>query len=404
VTVRRSLVCRTMATMLAVVLALGVGCAAPAVALGATAAPAGTSGGGTSGESPAPMTVHEAVDLALAQNPALAQALAARRKADLTCWATDEMITPLKRYVSCYRLVLLPGEPPTGDLGAVDTLLVLRQAEAGRAIAHWAADYARESLRLQAVTAFYGVLKAEKLHDISAQALERAVSQLAMAISMRDAGVATQKDVLDAEVGVANAEAARSSATGVLEQARMGFNQALGRPLTTAVVLRGDLAYTALDLGRIDLAADVAWALERGFEVRQAQETLNVAEYDLGLTHDYPASNYDREIAAAARDEAAQGLTLAQQAAEFGVRAACLALVDAQARVECRQRAVAAAQEAARLSELRYQNGMATSLEVSTAQLALSQADAQLVEAMYDHRLAQLQLHFASGKSLVGAP
>jgi len=392
--VRRSSLCRIMATMLAVVLAFGFGCAGPAVALAA----------GTGGGEMAPMTVQEAIDLALAQNPALAQALAARRKADLTYWATDEMITPLKRYVGCYRLVLVPGEPPTGDLGAMDTLLVLRQAEAGRAIAHWAADYARESLRLQAVTAFYGVLKAEKLHDISAQALERARSQLAMAISMRDAGVATQKDVLDAEVGVANAEAARSSATGLLEQARMGLNQVLGRPLTTAAALCGDLAYTALDLGRIDLAADVAWALERGFEVRQAQEALEVAAYDLELTRDYPASTYDREIAAAARDEAAQGLALARQAAEFGVRAAYLALVDAQARVEACQRAVAAAREAARLSELRYQNGMATSLEVSTAQLALSQADAQLVQAMYDHRLAQLQLHFASGRSLVGAP
>lgn len=380
---------RVMAVVLAALVAWS---AAAALAGPAWAADPAT---GAAGE--APLTLDQAMDIALAQNPALAQAAAARQRADLAYWAAEDSLTPFKGPGLPYRAT---GAEPA----AVNVHLVLRQLDAARDIARWGADYARETVRLQTATAFYGVLKAQSMHDVAAQALERARAQCAVAASMRDAGMAAHKDVLDAEVGVASAEAGLSAARGGLEMARMALNLALGRSLTLPVAVSGDLTYKPIDLGGLDVGAYVEWALLRKFEVRQAQSALDVAQCDVKLTKDFQAIDYDRSLAAAALEEARQGLIVRQQAAEFSVRSAYLALVEAQSRVEACQRQVAAAQEAARLSSLRYQNGMATSLEVTSAELLASQADSQLIQAMYDHRLAQFELRFVSGKSLALAP
>jgi outer membrane protein TolC len=61
---------------------------------------------------------------------------------------------------------------------------------------------------------------------------------------------------------------------------------------------------------------------------------------------------------------------------------------------------VTQAEEALRIARVRFQAGMATGVEVTDAEVALTQAKTNQVNAEYDYLLAQAKLEKAIGKLL----
>ena len=82
---------------------------------------------------------------------------------------------------------------------------------------------------------------------------------------------------------------------------------------------------------------------------------------------------------------------------ELGVRQARAGLVNALTALNGRREAVDLAEEAHRLAVVRLENGMATPVERLAAELALTEARGQMVEALYGCNLAAANLKLAVG-------
>ncbi len=81
------------------------------------------------------------------------------------------------------------------------------------------------------------------------------------------------------------------------------------------------------------------------------------------------------------------------------MRQAVLARTQARDTLGSQEKNVEQAREAVRIAELNYAEGLATNLDVSTAQVALSQARTNYSQALYDCVISQAQLEKAVGRS-----
>ncbi|HMA53073.1 MAG TPA: TolC family protein, partial [Acidobacteriota bacterium] len=81
------------------------------------------------------------------------------------------------------------------------------------------------------------------------------------------------------------------------------------------------------------------------------------------------------------------------------VRRAVLERNQARETLLSQEKNVEQAREAVRIAELNYAEGLATNLDVSTAQVALSQARTNHSQALYDCVISQAQLEKAVGRS-----
>jgi outer membrane protein TolC len=102
--------------------------------------------------------------------------------------------------------------------------------------------------------------------------------------------------------------------------------------------------------------------------------------------------------AEAGRDVAAAGLEQARQLVGQNVRRALAVLRQAQYNRQTTAANVQQAQEALRIAQVRYQAGVSTNVEVTDAQVALTQAQTNQVNAEYDYLDAETGLAGALGR------
>lgn len=79
------------------------------------------------------------------------------------------------------------------------------------------------------------------------------------------------------------------------------------------------------------------------------------------------------------------------------VQESILNLRQARESLQSQEKNVEQAREAVRIAELNFAEGLATNLDVSSAQVALSQARTNLSQALYDYAIALAQIEKAVG-------
>jgi len=79
------------------------------------------------------------------------------------------------------------------------------------------------------------------------------------------------------------------------------------------------------------------------------------------------------------------------------VRRACLDLKEAKAIIDCQKDNIEEAKEALRISEISYDNGEGTNLDILDAQVSLSQIEKNLSEGIYDYLMAKAYLDRTMG-------
>ena len=102
-----------------------------------------------------------------------------------------------------------------------------------------------------------------------------------------------------------------------------------------------------------------------------------------------------------ARADVATAETNRRQAVDvvnLDVRTAYLNLLQSRDRVAVANQALSEAVESFRLARVRYTNGVSTLVEVSDAQNALTQAENNQVNALYDYNNARASLDKAAGR------
>jgi outer membrane protein len=287
-----------------------------------------------------------------------------------------------------------------------------------------------------AKTAFYGCLLAKEFVKVAEEAVDVAEKHLDNVKSLYEVGMASKFDLLRSEVQVANLKPQLIKARNSLEIAKLGLKTLLGIDLSQSLEIKGEFVYEASEP---DLEECLAKALRNRPEVGQlnyqkqvAEETVKLARaanlptiaisgtynfwadrlsfkkdtwqsfYAVNLVLDIPIFNGFSASARVAQSKALiRELELTRKGLEetvgFEVREAILNLREAKESLLSQEKNVEQAQESLRIAELNFSEGLATTLDVSSAQAALSQAKTNYTQALYDYVVSLAQLDKAMG-------
>ena len=269
-----------------------------------------------------------------------------------------------------------------------------------------------------------------RLIRVQLQALERAELNLKSARGFFEVGTRPKSDVTRAEVDVANARLAVIQARNAERVARVALNTAMGIAADTPTQVRDNLFYQKAEFDRRQLFAealarrpeykqdqlrvDAAAAFVRqtlrnffpdvtagGFYGAQRADMNEVWELNIGLTWSIfdGGNRVARYREARAAYEAAQARVKARELdISREVEQAQLTLAETEERIQAAQALVASAQENFRLAQGRFDAGVGTILELTDAQLALTQAQNTEAQALADHRIAVARLERAIGR------
>ncbi|MDO8793445.1 MAG: TolC family protein [Vicinamibacterales bacterium] len=318
---------------------------------------------------------------------------------------------------------------------------------AAQRIAREFLDVARLGLReqlaeieLQVRSAYVRARLAQEFETIAQAAVAQAVEFFAQEQLRLTAGLASELEVLRADVTLANLRPQLVQARNSAELAELDLKRLIDLPLTQAVRLVTPLAVTAeqLDTTTVDVQLLVAQraairAAERQVAIREQQVRIARAAYlpSAGLRVNYgrqifPNGAFDfrgqdwrtdfsatvalqipifsgfrrqAEVAQAQVQLEQERLRLLQlrESVQLQYQQALGERQRAAASISARRRTVDQAQRVHNLTVLRYDRGLATQLDVSDARLALLQARTNLAQAMADYLIAQAEVARALG-------
>jgi outer membrane protein len=288
----------------------------------------------------------------------------------------------------------------------------------------------RQLISLAVKEAYTNILFAQRLIRVQQQAVERAELNLKSARGFFDVGTRPRSDVARAEVDVANARVDLIRARNAERLARVALNTAMGIEIDTPTQVQDNLVYEPVSLDRAQIRAE---ALRERPEYRQVKLQVEAAEAverqafrnffpDVtgsgtyggireelaevwSLTLSLTWTMYDGGGRVARYREARANVDGARSRVRVleldllrEVEQTQITIEEAQERLQAAQTAVVSAQENFRLAQGRFDAGVGTILELTDAQLALTQAQNVEAQALADYRIALYRLDRARGR------
>lgn len=403
---------------------------------------------------PQPLTLKDAIRVALQRHPSVAiaknqveQARARQLRAEARYFPT---ISPSVNYINQQTRTALPGfgtrigkiDETRSDIALRQTVFDSGQRDIAAAQARRSLEAAEQGYReaiqqkvLSVTTAYYELLRRRALLRVAEANVERAQQTVDVVRAQVEVGVAAQKDVLQAEAELANAQVGLIQARNQVRLAEANLRSELGVgqevPLQTAEV--GDKEAEALaPLMSLEEYLQQAWKQRPDLQRQRANNeiqrlNLRLAQIEAGLQVQsdftygrridpdpgdtrsfsivvtYPL--FDGGAARAAVRESRAAYESAQQQMEqlqLGVRLeveqAYLSRAEAQERLSAARKALEAARVNYEAALESRREGVSSLIEVINAQVALVNAETNYVQAIYDLLAAEARLQRAIGK------
>jgi outer membrane protein len=292
---------------------------------------------------------------------------------------------------------------------------------------------------LQDVTvAYFNILKAQRIREVALQSLEQLKAHRDIAQNFFTVGLIPKNDLLTSEVQTANGQQMLLRAENDLELARSRFNTLLRRSVDAPVEVEDILEYKPFhrdlvdcqktaEAGRSDIKAYALKVNQTGKQVDLARSeyfpTVSlVGNYSkFGEGPDLAGSRYqDQEnwyVLAVAnwtfwewgrtghrvdaglsrKSQVSDALQSIQDRSALEVKSSYLDLKEAEKRISVARQAVEQAEENFRITEERYQEHVATSIDVIDAQTLLTRAKSDHTNALSDYNIAYARLERAMG-------
>jgi len=292
----------------------------------------------------------------------------------------------------------------------------------------------RQEVALNVKNSFYNLLRAQAFVGVNEAAIAQSTELLRVTQAQKNAGVASEFDVLRAITQLDNNRQALISSRNQVAIAKNALANLIGLDPSTPV----NPAIPVIPAPEnLDEAALIAVALTRRPEYLQADTNIikaarnvrlsrrnlepaitasitgaynivdpgfgdrSTATAGLALSVPLDDGGATRAAVAAARSDE-RGALIQKDQFVRGIKAevqqAIIATRDATERQAAAAETVTQAREALRLSNVRFQAGVSTQLEVNDSQTALTQAETNLVNAQYDYLGALARLARATGE------
>jgi len=312
----------------------------------------------------------------------------------------------------------------------------LTRSAAGLDSAHAGELAARFNTAMQTESTYYAVLAGAELDRVASERLRRARQQLAIARARVTSGAAVSTDSLNLRLEMTRAEVGALVQASSLRLARLQLGRKVGasgpvdavpldsQPMPELPLSRADAITQASVQGpqyRIaaarERAASAIYRSQLGSYLPKATLTFNAfaadtmfypkffkqtsfvlgislpiwnnGQRELGLSR----ARVNRDVARAFREDMDRGV-------QHDVTAAYDRYVTARASAALAEQGLAVAKESFRVQQTRYSSGATTILDLLDAEVNLSQAEADLVQARYGSRLALAGLESILGKRL----
>lgn len=284
--------------------------------------------------------------------------------------------------------------------------------------------------------AFFGVLLAHEFVAVAEEAVSVAEKHLHNVKSLYEVGMASKFDLLRSEVQLANLKPQQIRAKNSLKVAELSLKALLGLDLSLPVDIQGELTYDPFDP---NLEEALTSALIKRPEIQQlnyqklmAGEMLKISKasrypsvavqgayniwadrltfkeedwqsyYSVNLALSVPIfSGFIAGAQIAKSKSLIKEIEFSQKGLRdmirFEVRQAVLKLSEARESLLSQEKNVEQALESLRIAELNFSEGLATTLDVSSVQAALTQAKTNYSQALYDYVMAKAELDKAIG-------
>jgi outer membrane protein len=294
----------------------------------------------------------------------------------------------------------------------------------------------RQEIIAEVTKAYYGVLTTREFIQVAEEALSTAQEQQQVVQKRLDAGTVSEFDLLRTQVQVANTKPQVEKAHDGYEMALLALKNLIAVPLDSQIDLTGSLSYEPVS---VDVKSATETAIANRPDLKSLADQKRALEYTLAIaraglrpnlslaaSYEYKNPNVDEEVkwgssiaasvilftplfdgfsTSGKVAQAASGVRqvdIAQKQAREGVSlevsSAVLALKLAQANIQSQRENVDLAKESLRIGKVRYESGLITNLEVLDAELALTQAETNYLQALYDYQTARVNLEKAMGK------
>jgi outer membrane protein len=299
----------------------------------------------------------------------------------------------------------------------------------------------QEDVTLQVKKAFYGVLLMQKLVEANQQGLNVVKANYENVQAQYRHGTAAEFDLLRAEVQLANTEPLLISAENSRLLAANALKSLLAIPLETEMRIEGTFTYQEVDsssllAGRRTAIASNPLLLQLGLQESMLEQNISIESSNLwptlaligsyqwqsqdnsyrfrnynwantlsvGLNVSFPLfdgfrtnarveqASVDRQKVHIAKLKAEEGMKIQVQAAE-------LKMAEARKRIRGQEKNIEQAEKAVRIAETRYKNGVGTQLELLDTQVAMTRAQTNYAQAIYDYLVARAEWQYAVGSA-----
>lgn len=321
------------------------------------------------------LTLEEAISLAEENNYTLRLAEIAKRKAYIEAeqaGSLSKVSVAAERFSSSTQLSKYANE---------------KIKENGVFIANKTYEVTKEQVKLLVKKKYFTVLQDWDIVKVDEAALERANKQLENAKASFGVGTVAKTDVLAAEAGVAQAKAALTSAKNDYEVAVIDLKRTIGLDLDVNINLTSTVNYEPME--EINLDDVIRESMKIRLDILKNSATLDNANLKYKALSDYIPGTYDTDLAKIDINTAQLALDDTKKKVVADLTQAYLGIKYAQDTVNYLQAGVDQTRENVRLTNLRYQVGMATSYEVLDASVKLADMEAKYIKALYAYNLAK---------------
>lgn len=315
----------------------------------------------------------------------------------------------------------------------------LRSARNSLEAAEATVGYTRERVVEDVVAAYYNLVRFEKLAEVAREARDRAARELERTETYFRLGSAAKSDVLQQRVALENTKLDLVVAENSIKKGQADLAYAMNRPLqgefaVDASVLETDFAvadvaelYGEALRNRLDLQSSEKAVEARQQDVKAARGSLfpqldvygnygrdnNESPFKFGAqvssstSYGYAVSwnVFDRLQTYSGISRAKAGARIAEYqleqarlTAQVEIRQLHNALVEARERASVSRETIVQSEEGLRLAQERFRVGAGTALDVIVAQVNLTSARAQEVQAKCDFLIARASLDRALGR------
>ena len=309
----------------------------------------------------------------------------------------------------------------------------IKKAKAGYIYSEQGLQKAYNDMRSTVTNGYFDMLQADNMQQLGRESVTRLADHLKNVEAQYEVGVVAKVDVLRSQVELANAKQSLIKAENAYQIAEANLNKIVGLPMDTQLKLDNILVYTPYDN---DLQYCLDYAANHRPELEQAKQQVEAAKGALRVaisghmpqvaasaSQNWKDSNwpgdengnwgvgvqvtmniFDSGVTVSKIHGAEADLAKAHESyrdtvdlVNLDVRSNYLNLREAEKRIDTTKLAVSQAEEDYRIAQLRYMNGVGTNTDVLDAQVALTDAKTNYLQAMYDYNTCKTNLETAIG-------